>query len=308
MKSFSELYNRLLETLNSWLTDGVAWAPRLLVALVVLGIFWMLGKGVRRGVTKALARTKMSASASDLLARAAHFIVILAGLMATLSVLQLDEAVTGVLAGAGVVGLALGFAFQDLASNLISGVGLSVRHPFRQGDIIESNGVLGVAESIELRVTVIRTLDGKRVMVPNKKIFQDVLINHSTSGTRRVEVACGVSYDTDLDMAKATALEALGQLECLIDGREPEVFFGEFGDSSINFDARVWIAYESQLDYLRAKDELVRALKKAFDAKGIDIPFPIRTLELGESASATITQLRKLESLGGDDDTSQEAA
>ncbi len=251
----------------------------------------------------------MSASASSLLSRAAYFLVILAGLMATLSVLQLDDAVTGILAGAGVLGLALGFAFQDLAANLISGVGLSVRHPFRVGDIIESNGVLGVAESIELRTTIIRTLDGKRVVVPNKKIFQDVLINHSTSGTRRVDVACGVSYDTDLDMAKATALEALGALECLSEGRSPELFFGEFGDSSINFDARVWIDYESQLDYLGAKDEIVRAIKKAFDAKEIDIPFPIRTLELGESASATITQLRKLESLGGDDDdTGQEAA
>lgn len=296
MSGFGDMWNRLVETLDAWLTDAVTWAPRVVVALVVVGAFWWLGKIVRKGVTKALKKTKMSPSPRALLARASHFLVSLVGLMVTLSVLQLDEAVTGILAGAGVVGLALGFAFQDLASNLISGVGLSVRHPFRVGDVIESNGMTGVVEDVQLRVTVMRTFDGKKVIIPNKKIYQDVLTNFSAMHRRRVDVACGVAYDTDLATAKKLALEALESLECRIEDKPPEIFFKSFGGSSIDFDARVWIEYRSQRDFVEARDAIVMAIKKAFDQGEVEIPFPIRTLELADSAAELLGRRVEAES------------
>jgi len=286
VKTFDELWNTLISTLEGWAEATVAWAPRLVVALVVVGMFAIASRWVRRGVVRATRRTSMSASVISLASRFAQFAVVFVGLMVVLSILQLESAVTSVLAGAGVVGLALGFAFQDLASNLISGIGLSVRHPFRRGDVIETNDLLGVAEEVRLRTTVLRTFDGKRVILPNRKIFQEPLINHSASDRRRVDVGCGVAYDTDLDHAKDTAFDALRTLGC--SGHDPEIFFEEFGDSSINFSARVWIDFDGQLDYLQAKDSIVRALKRAFDAEGIEIPFPIRTLELGQSASSVL--------------------
>ena len=290
MTDFDELWNHLVDTLEGWASAAVAWAPRLVVALLIVALFALVARWVRKGVLRATSRTRMTPTVSTLAARFAQFAVVFVGLMVVLSVLQLEGAVTSVLAGAGVVGLALGFAFQDLAANLISGVGLSVRHPFRRGDVIETNDLLGVAEEVRLRTTVLRTFDGKLVILPNKKIFQEALINHSSTDQRRVDVACGVSYDTDLEHAKETALKALGDVGR--PEREPELFFEEFGDSSINFTARVWIDFDGQRDYLAARDEVVRKLKSAFDDEGIDIPFPIRTLELGDGVAESLSGLR----------------
>ncbi|XYI03508.1 mechanosensitive ion channel family protein [Sorangium sp. So ce1128] len=128
------------------------------------------------------------------------------------SILNLEKAATSLLAGAGIVGLALGFAFQDLAANFIAGVYLAVRFPFREGDLIETNDTLGIAERIRIRSTTIRTLEGQAVMIPNKEIFTTKLINDSETGARRVDLSVGVSYGDDLDKVRRVALDAARQV------------------------------------------------------------------------------------------------
>jgi len=289
MDSFDNLWNTLTGTLAGWAESAAAWAPRLAVALVVGGLFIFLSRYVRRGAAKALSATSASRSVSSLIARMAQFAAIFVGMMIVLSILDLEGAVTSVLAGAGVVGLAVGFAFQDLASNVISGVGLSVRDLFRVDDVIETGDLIGVVKEIRLRTTKMLTFDGKTVIIPNKSIFQSPLINHSNTDRRRIAVECGVAYDTDLDHAKEIALGALRDIG--IESEDPDVFFEGFGGSSIDFVARVWIDFQAQRDVKRTTDEMVRALKRAFDQAEIEIPFPIRTLELGGSAEELVGQM-----------------
>ena len=126
------------------------------------------------------------------------------------------------------------------------------------------------------------------VVILGDNIFQDALVNHSDTDRRRIAVQCGVAYDTDLDRAKEVALSALEGIGC--GEKEPEVFFESFGGSSIDFVARVWIDFQSQLDVKRTTDEMVREIKAAFDEADIEIPFPIRTLELGQSAEHLFDQ------------------
>lgn len=282
MNSLGDAWDVLWNTLSEWGRTAVEMAPRVVVALLVAGLFVVIARYARRGATKAASATHVSASVGTLVGRVAQIAVVFVGLMVVFSILELENAVASVLAGAGVAGLAIGFACQDLASNIISGVGLSVRHLFRVGDIIETNDLTGVVQEIRLRTTQMRTFDGKTVILPNKEIFQNPLINHSDNKRRRIAVQCGVAYDTDLDHAKEVALGALEGLG--VADKKPEVFFESFGGSSIDFVARVWIDFEGQIDVKRTTDEMVRALKRAFDDADIEIPFPIRTLELGESA------------------------
>ncbi|MBO6938576.1 MAG: mechanosensitive ion channel family protein [Deltaproteobacteria bacterium] len=291
MDTLSDAKDILWNTLTGWAEDFVAWAPRLAIGLVIGVLFVLVSKYVRRGATKLATKTRMSKSVASMVGRTAQFATITLGLMIVLSVLELEGAVTSLLAGAGVVGLALGFAFQDLVANVISGVGLSVKTLFRVGDVVETNDLIGVVQAIHLRTTELRTFDGKSVRVPNKAIYSEPLINHSDTDRRRIDVQCGVAYDTDLDHAKKVALDALEGVGC--EQKEAEVFFESFGGSSIDFVARVWIDYESQIDAKRAADEMVRAIKRAFDAADIEIPFPIRTLELGESATEVLDEVRE---------------
>jgi len=162
-------------------------------------------------------------------------------------------------------------------------VGLSLHrtHPFKVGDLIETNDVFGTVQQITLRTTELRTLDGKRITLPNKHVYQDRLTNHSFSGERRVDLSCGISYGEDLEKVRRISIEAIEGIEKRNVDREVELYFQEFGDSSINFIVWFWIRFQKQTDYLGAMSEAVMRLKKAFDQNDITIPFPIRTLDFG---------------------------
>ncbi len=289
--NYDELWETLREKLHAWALKAVEMLPNVVLAVVVGVALVLVAKGIRKVIAKALEKTRMADSARDLLVSILHFAMLVATLMITLTILDLNGMVTSLLAGAGVVGLALGFAFQDLAANFISGVGLSVRHPFELGDIIETNGVTGVVEELDLRTTILRTFDGKRIVVPNKKIFQDLLINHTDNEHKRMDLTCGVGYGSDLPKVKAVTLEALSKLESLADSKEPGFFFTEFGDSSINFIATVWFSYHSQKDLLDCQSEAIMAVKAAFDANDITIPFPIRTLDFDPNGGIPLQQM-----------------
>ena len=290
MEQFDVL-TTLTKELSQWGEAAVQMLPNLAVGLALGLVFWLLGKLVRRGLERGLRRTSLGDAPRAIFVRAAHFAVLAAGLMIILSVLHLDKAVTSVLAGAGVVGLALGFAFQDLASNVISGIGLSLRRPFHTGDVIETNDVLGVAEDIRLRTTTVRAFDGKRVLIPNNKIFQEILVNHTDNELRRVELVCGVSYGDDLEKVREVTLKALEGVESRDTRREPELYFDNFGNSSIDYTAWVWIDFKTQKDLRRARSEMVMAIKKAYDANDITIPFPIRTLDFGIKGGETLAEM-----------------
>ena len=168
--------------------------------------------------------------------------------------------------------------------------------PFKIGDLVETNGVFGNVEKIHLRTSVIRTLDGKLVVVPNKHIYQNEVINYTVSGRRRVDVECGVSYGEDLELVQRVVHDALRDVCGQEDPGQIQVFFTGFGASSIDLVGRFWIDYAKQPDFLQAKSEAVIAVKKAFDRNDITIPFPIRTLDFGirggQRLSEALPQLR----------------
>ena len=119
-----------------------------------------------------------------------------------LSILQLDKAVTSILAGAGIIGLALAFAFQDIAANFISGIFISFRKPIKLGDVVKINDYMGKVEQINLRDTIILTFQGQMVIIPNKDVFQSPIENYSLLGRRRLDLVVGVSYGDDLEKVK----------------------------------------------------------------------------------------------------------
>ena len=194
------LYADMTGKLSAWADSLAEMFPNVLAALLVIALFWVLARVACAASDRALRRMDTHQAARDLISRMLRIVVLLMGVVVALGVMNLDKALASILAGAGIIGLALGFAFQELAGNLISGVGLAIHQkwPFKIGDIIETNDVFGVVEKIHLRTSIIRTLDGKMVVIPNKSVYQDKVVNYSVSGSRRVDVECGVSYGDDL--------------------------------------------------------------------------------------------------------------
>lgn len=287
----TQAYDLILDKLTSWGMAFIAMLPNLLLALVVFCVFWYLAKGARKVAYKATMRISHNQEISDLIAAMTRFGVTVVGLFIALGLLNLDKTVTSLLAGVGVVGLALGFAFQDSAANFISGVMLAFRSPFSIGQFVETNGVLGVVDSVNLRSTILRRTDGQIIYIPNKDVFQNTIINYSQVSSRRVDLPVGVSYADDLQKVKRIAAEAVSGVHNRVADREVEVFFEAFGGSSIDLLIRFWIDFTEPIDYFKARSEAILAVKSAFDAAGITIPFPIRTLDFGISGGEKLSAM-----------------
>lgn len=271
-----------LARVGEWVDTAVTNLPNLVAAIVVLIVFSLLAKFARRLLSRLLGRVSDYKAVNRLLSTMLYVAVLGVGVLVALGALNLDKTVTSLLAGAGILGLAVGFAAQDSVENLIAGIMLSVRRPFKEGELVTANGVFGVVNEINLRSTVIRTPPGQFVYVPNKLVFGNPLTNFSELGSRRVDLSCGVGYADDLDHARDVAVRAIEGVEVRDTERDVEFFYEEFGGSSINFVARFWIPFgTSHADYLSARSDAVIRLKKAFDAEGVSIPFPIRTLDFG---------------------------
>lgn len=277
----SKLNEKVMGKLEGWLDTLISMLPEMVMALLVLAIFFVIGKLVRKAVHKLLSRATMNKTVIDLLETIAGILVVGFGIFIALGVLNLDGAVTSLLAGAGIVGLALGFAFQDIASNFISGIILSIRHPFGIGDIIESNDIYGTVRKLNLRNTILHTPQGQIVYIPNKIVFENPLTNFTENGQRRIDLACGISYGDDLREARRLTIEAIEELEEYNSDRDILFFYEEFGDSSINFKVCFWVNFRTNPDYLNMRSEAIMAINEKFNEHDIMIPFPIRTLDFG---------------------------
>lgn len=278
----------VLDKVTGWLEALVAMIPEIILAIFLLVACAWVARGVQNLVRRVMNRVTDHGPVRTLVARAAFIAIWAGGIFLALAILNLDKTVTSLLAGLGIVGLALGFAFQDIAQNFISGILLTIRRPFTDGDLIETEGYLGTVEQVDLRATIIRTLQGQIVRIPNGAVYGGALVNYTEAGIRRMDVSCGVTYDADLEKVKRVALEALNEIDGGDPGRDPELFFEEFGGSSINFVGRVWLAATDQKTWLRARSDAMMRLKRAFDENDIGIPFPIMTLDFGDSGTRTL--------------------
>ncbi|MGB3848814.1 MAG: mechanosensitive ion channel family protein [Tunicatimonas sp.] len=281
----------ITDKVETWLEQLIALLPNLVIAIVVTVLFVLLAKTIRNVAGKLFSRISQNRAVNNLLVTVIYATVLTIGFFISLTIVELDGVVTSLLAGVGIVGLALGFAFQDIAANFISGVLIAVGQPFRVGDIIKSGDNFGTVTNINLRTTTVRTFQGIEVLIPNKDLFQEVVENYTNTRDRRVDLSVGVSYGDDLDKVKELTIGAIQQLSSIDTRREVSLFYTEFGDSSINFSVRFWAKTSGQADYLQAQSDGIMAIKKLYDENDITIPFPIRTLDFGIKGGEKLSEM-----------------
>ncbi len=284
-----DAYNKLIEKVMGWVDSFILMLPNLAVAILVMIITVFVSKGVKKVFTKIVNKFTNNEAVVKLASSTLTVITFILGFFVALSVLELDKAVTSLLAGAGVVGLAIGLAFQEPILNVFSGIVMSVREPFKIGDVIKSNGYFGTIEKISLRSTKLKKFSGEDVVIPNKLVVQNPIENYTMTNFRRVEIKCGVGYGDDLELVERVAIKAIEQDVDYDDSKPVELFFEEFGSSSINFELRFWLNMSEQKNYLNFKSKAIKALKKHFDENDISIPFPIRTLEVDKQSLKSIS-------------------
>ena len=276
---FQKIYELIVSKLTEWMEDIVSMFPNLVLASIVLIIGFFISKWIGKKTRGILKRITKIDIISNLFGSVVYAVFLGIVFLTVLRILNLDKALGTALAGAGIVGLAVAFAFQDIAANFVSGVVLSIRMPIRIGHLIQVKDFTGTVLKINLRDTVIRTFHGHDVIIPNKVVFDSPIINYTSSNKRCIDLEVGVSYDDHLPDVKEVALNALTKLNERLDEQGVLFFYTDFGDSSINFFVRLWLKETNQAFFLETRSQAIMIIKQAFDDKNITIPYPIRTLD-----------------------------
>lgn len=196
---------------------------------------------------------------------------------------QLGISLAPLLAGAGIVGVALGFASQTSVSNIISGLFLIAEQPFKVDDIISVGGTMGFVMSIDVLSVKLRTFDNRFVRIPNETIIKTEVINLTRFPIRRFDAKVSVAYKENIGKVRDILQEVAEKNEYSLSEPEPQIIFDMFGSSSIDLDFRIWAPVD---DWIKLKNTIQEEIKQRFDKEGVEIPFPHLSLYAGLESEA----------------------
>ena len=268
--TFEELQTYIAEQGLLYLQKVVLFLILLLVAKVIIAF-------ALKAISKVLERQKklpelLKVFISGVAWKLLWILAILAGLE------TVGISVMPFIMGLGVAGFILGFAFQETLSNLAAGLMILIHSPFDKGHFVDAGGVTGSVTEINLASTVLTTPDNKKVVIPNSKVWGQVITNFSALPTRRVDMTFGVSYKSDLNKVREVINQVLAaNSEKILKDPAPRIELMTMADSSLNFIVRPWV---NTADYWDVWFKLNKEMKEAFDANGIEIPFPQRDMNI----------------------------
>jgi small conductance mechanosensitive channel len=253
----------IFEKLERWATIFIKMLPNLILAVIVIALAYFIARLIRKIAYNVTMKISKSDSVSGVVSIILQYGFLFFAFTIALNILNLDKAVASLLAGVGIVGLALGFAFQDLSSNFISGLYMAFRRPFEIGDKVETNAFIGTIREIKLRSTTLTTTAGLHVIIPNKDIFQKPIINYSRSDSRRVELDFAFPNTIDLSAAESLirdAIEEVGKNSI----REVDVFYTAIDDPKIKVTVSFEIDNTEPKGFMRHRHDAIMAIHKAF--------------------------------------------
>lgn len=275
-EQFKGPLNSVMEQLADMADGFFKLLPLLAIALLVVIVTWLVARGAVRLADRLTGKTRLRPSLRNLIDTVTKIGIWLVGLMIAATILLPGLTAASLLAGLGIGAVAIGFAFQDIFENFLAGVLIMIREKMRIGDVIECQGITGKVEHITLRETHVRKLSGEITIVPNSILFKNPVEILTDEGERRHEIIAGVSYDTDLEQARQIILDAVKSLDAVNKDKGVDVFATEFNSSSIDFRVRWWAGSAPRAMH-ETRDQVVRAIKRALDDAGIEIPFPYVT-------------------------------
>ncbi|MFP4195050.1 MAG: mechanosensitive ion channel family protein [Desulfosalsimonas sp.] len=260
-------------------TRLVSYLPSLVGAVFLIIFFWILNKIVSRLYVSSTEKTNIAPEVRSLLGRFIKYGIFLIGGLTVAD--QLGVNITSLVAGVGIAGLAISFAAQDTIANLISGIALIIDRPFAQGDWISIGDHHATVSEIRLRSTVLTTFDNEIIVVPNKQMAQEWVINYTFTPKIRVRVPVGIAYKEDIAAARRVMLETIKDDGRIMENPAPSVLVTSLGDSSVNLEMRFWTP-DSVMKY-SLMWEYIEKVKIALDRAGIEIPFPHMQLFVEET-------------------------
>jgi len=256
---------------------GFSYSIKIIVALIVFLIGKKIARIVTRAVTKAMARGGVDQELIGFIDSLLYWALFVMVCVAALT--QLGVQTASFIAALGAAGLAIGLALQGSLSNFAAGILIIILRPFQVDDFVEMAGVSGSVKEIKIFTTQLRTGDNKCVIIPNAHVLAGNIINHSSTGTRRIDMLICIAYEDDIDQARDTIKSVLNEESRILSTPETVIGVSELASSSVNIVVRPWVKTH---DYWGVNRSLLEQIKKRFDQQGISIPYPQTTVNLKE--------------------------
>ncbi|MBC6609949.1 mechanosensitive ion channel family protein [Hymenobacter sp. BT507] len=275
------------QKINAMGRDFMALLPNLILGVVVFIVFLFIASGVRSLVQKVTASRQHSQSLTLLLSRLAYVFMLIVGILVTFTVMIPSFTPTTLISALGVGGVAIGFAFKDIFQNFLAGILLLLTEPFRIDDQIKYKDFEGTVETIQTRATTIKTYDGRRVVIPNAELFINSVTVNTAYEKRRLQYDVGIGYGDDIAKARQLMLEAMREVEGVLQDPAPEALVVDLADSTVNLRARWWINPPRRSDYMESMDGVLEAIKNKLVLNGIDLPFPTQQILLHDQTEET---------------------
>lgn len=280
MEHISDL---LLETLKDWFIDFVKFLPRLFIAAVVLVVGFFIVRKIKRFVDQKASRFFPTPTLANLTISVVYVVLLVGVLFLSLKIVEMDGTIKSALAGAGIIGLGLAFAFKDIAANFISGIFLAFRRPFYKGDIIRVKDYEGFVNEVKLRDTTLKTYQGQYITIPNQTLFQNPITNYTRLGKRRADIKAGIPMDNDLEKAQEVATKALKNVPQVI-YKDSQVLFREIKGNTTYFVAECWVDTGNFNEYKHFVNNCILAIHKEFRANNITVLNEEFVLDFKDSA------------------------
>ncbi len=273
-----------LSSLASMWKDFIAMLPLIALALGVWAGIALLGY-VIASLGSLWKRLTPNTFLAELISSAIRFIFVIGGLVIALDIVGAGALLSAVLGGAGVIGLALGFALRDTIENYVASLMLSLRQPFRANDWVQIDTHEGRIIRLTSRATVMMTLSGNHLRIPNSQVFKAVITNFTRNPQRRFEFDLGVDADDDASAARVLGRDTLASLDFVLDAPPPEARIIEVGDSNVVIRFLGWID-QHKTDWFKAQSQAIPAVKRALEDAGFGLPEPIYRLRFDERSAS----------------------
>jgi small conductance mechanosensitive channel len=257
--------------------DLIRSLPFVVFGLFVLALSAGAGMLAAQGTQRVVRRRIQAKLLRNVIARAAGMLVFLIGFYVVLRVSGLTQLALTVIGGTGLIGLVVGIAFRDITENFLSSVFLSMQRPFERGDLVEIAGATGYVQQLNVRTTVLMTLDGNIVQIPNATVYKSNLRNFTTNANRRENFLIGIGYDDSITAAQEVARAVLANHPAVLSDPEPSVLVEDLGTSTVNLRVFFWLNGREH-SWLKVRSSVIRLLKVAFQQHGISMPDEAREM------------------------------
>jgi len=263
------IWQTLRDMGNGFLTQ----LPYIVLGIVVVGVFVVIARIVKRVVHTAGEKTRLDITLADLLGRLASLLIIILGIFVAAVVVFPAFKPGDLVAGLGITSVAVGFAFKDVLQNFFAGILILWRRPFVVGDQLKFREFEGTIEEINVRSTRIKTFDGERAVIPNGDVYTNAVLVKTAYDRRRVRFVVGIGYLDDIEKGRSTIKAVLDKTEGVMPDPGPWIYVSELAPSSVNFTVYFWVE-SNQANVLKVSDKVATGIKYALDEAGIDMPYP----------------------------------